>query len=284
MIKIAIQDSYIPDKHATQLVDACRSLGISYECFGLIPFSDSIIGGILEDKTSIIIPFGATKILHLYYQEKLPKNWVIWHDKLAFNQAVLAEEPSSVGLKMKNFLLNGSAEYKNWPDCADDNYNKWKFVKPVDDLKLFNGQALDPMYTLREQLALQTTDSDIYNHNELIMFADFKEINEEWRCFVVKNEVVISQYKKEGRPFVSNVVGNKDKFAITVLARTFNPLSDKPYVVDICTTGTGFFKKYFILEYNAFQCSGFYQHDVKDILHVLMRHYCDPLTKDYLAK
>lgn len=282
MIKIAIQDSYIPDNHASQLVEACQKLGIAYECFGLIPFSDSITGGILEDTTSTVIPFGSTKILHLYYQGKLPKNWVTWHNKEQFNQQFIGEQQSSVGLKVKSFLLNGSAEYYNFPKVADDMFETDKFVKPADDLKLFNGQVLPKWISLREQLDKQTTDSTIYDRQEKVIVADVKEINDEWRVFVIKDEVFISQYKKNGRPFISTEIGKKDKFAVTCLAKTFNPLQDKPYVVDICTTGTGFFKQYYILEYNAFQCSGFYAHDAAQILHALTWYHFDPLTKDYV--
>jgi hypothetical protein len=266
MIKIAIQDSYIKDEHVEKLVDACEYLNIPFECFGLIPDTDKITGDILNDKESTIIPFGATKLIHLYNQEKLPRNWKIFHDNESFSHSAMLKK----SFLLRLLLLNADSDIYNFPQCEKDFFLDDLFVKPANDLKLFNGQILPSGSTLEELFSEQAVRDDIYTKNEKVLFAPLKQVVDEYRVFVVKDEVVAkSLYKIDGK--LTGGFSYKftwlERFMLNNLAIIYKP--DEAYVVDICTTQGRFGKNWHILEYNAIQCSGFYNCDVRQILHAL---------------
>ncbi len=270
MIKIAIQDSYIRDEHADKLIDACEYWNIPFECFGLIPFSDKITGDITEDKTNTIIPFGATKLIHLYNKGKLPANWKIFHTDIAFSQSEIAKE----NFILRSLLLNKEAQYYDFPECKDYTFSEDRFIKPDNDLKLFNAKILPAFTSLEQLFEDETAASDIYDRKEKVLVADLKNIVDEFRIFVVAGHVISKTiYKNKG-----NLTGGfsykfswLERFIINNLATIYEP--DFAYVVDICTTQGRFGKNWHILEYNALQCSGFYNCNVREIIHALAWYY-----------
>ncbi|HNC59252.1 MAG TPA: ATP-grasp domain-containing protein [Leptospiraceae bacterium] len=279
-VKIAIQDSFIPDEHVTALVNACSFLGIDYECFGLLQFVEDISaikGEILRDKESLIVPFGSTKLIKLWLKGELPSNWKIFYDKdrYDFKNQILhvgfgGENP------LANYLLN---VYRglilDFPDCVDRVFPRDMFVKPTNDLKLFNGQILPARTSLRQVFEQQNVDSDIYERRETVLFTPVKGIFKEWRCFVVDGEVMTSQYKENGQP-KKQLASSHDLRIIEGLAKLYNPSGwDDPYVVDICQMDHGEYK---ILEYNCFHCSGFYAISAE----YMLRKLIDFLGKNYV--
>lgn len=275
-VKIAIQDSYIREDHTAKLVEACKKVGVDYECFGLVPFVENVSairGDITQDTESFIIPFGSTKIIKLWLRNQLPENWKIFYNSIGFdfrNQLQFVDRK----LKLRNHLLNSeNSHFLHFPECADLKFQQDKFIKPTDDLKLFNGQILPRYTSLRELLSQQNTDSNIYDRNEAVIISDVVEIEKEWRCFVVDDELAsISLYKENGKPNVKLQLYDFDVYDMYDLISLYNPTrSGSPYVVDICRIkDKSGLDNYRIVEYNAFQCSGFYACNVEKILRKLV--------------
>lgn len=272
-IKIAIQDSFIPDPYATSLVEACQSAGINYECFGMTPFVEdisAITGDILQDTESLIIPFGSTKVVKLWLKGILPKNWKIFYDadRFDFKNQVLYTGFQGEYL-LANYLLN---VYRglilDFPDCTDRIFPRNMFVKPTNDLKLFDGQVLPASTSLRQLLSQQNVDSDIFERKETVLFTRVRDIYKEWRCFVVGGEVMTSQYKEDGQ-IKKQLPSIHDLRIVEGLAKLYNPSGwEDPYVVDICQLEN---RAYKILEYNCFHCSGFYSINVEYMLKKLIK-------------
>lgn len=277
-IKIAIQDSYIPDHYATALVDACEALNLDFECFGLVPFVNdisAITGDILHDKESLIIPFGSTKIIKLWLKNELLQNWKVFYDSVGFDflaQIMYSKELSDKLLNVeKGFILD-------FPECVDDKFKRDLFVKPTNDLKLFNGQVLPAGKSLRNLFDEQTTNSDIYELREKVLFSSVKNIKEEYRCFVIGDKVHTCMYKYQGK-VVKMETDFITKMNLIEYCTLYNPAGGKdPYVVDVALVEeSNNSLVYKILEYNAFQCSGFYNIDAKQVL----KHTVDYVKENY---
>jgi hypothetical protein len=258
-IKIAIQDSGILSSHTSALVGACNTLGLTYECFGLT--SSDLTGSILEDDSSTIIPFGSTKLLKRYHAGLLPKNWLVWHNIETFQQN---------NINLPSWMLNSDAEYYKFPECADLTFAVDKFVKPAGDLKLFNAAVLQKGTSVRQ--LLKDTDSSIYELNDTVLVASVKtsNITKEFRCFVIGEDVFISQYMSNGLPEISDI-SVIDQWIIPVTAKIHRPVTG-PYVVDVCDFNSGISTTSRIIEYNAFQVSGFYGCDAVPILESLVEN------------
>lgn len=269
MIKFAIQDSNVKDEHVDKLIDACIDLRFSYECFGRVPFTDTLTGDIVNDTDNIIIPFGEVKLIEMYNRNKLPDNWKIFYNSTAFRHDTMVQE----SILLKKLLLNGDAALEKFPECRNDTYWIDKFIKPVNDLKLFNGQILPAHTSLEDLLNRQTVDSSIFDKSENIIIADNKDIIDEFRVFVVNGKVITKSLYKHGNRLVggfSYKFSKLENFLINFLSLFYQPA--KAYCVDICTTKGRFGRNWHILEYNALQCSGFYNCDVQAILKTLLWH------------
>lgn len=276
-IKIAIQDSHIPDSYATLLIDACESLGLEYECFGMIPFLEdisAITGNILEDTDSLIIPFGSTKIIKLWLKGVLPQNWKIFYNEKGFNSYWQSFQKLNGGKYLDEYLLNAGCWFTQFPECADDYYTEQDaFVRPAGDLKLFNGQIRPAGTSLRQLLSEQNTSSDIYDKTELIMVADIKHIISEYRCFVVGDKVSTCLYRQDGQ-LVNKETNISEKFELMKLCTLWNPSdnTDNPFVVDVALINSNNKLDWKILEYNCFHCSGFYGINVEYTLQCLVEY------------
>lgn len=282
MIKIAIQDSGVPSSYTSALVDACISLGIDYECFGLVSYSDGghkFTGNIFDDTQSLIIPFGSVKLVKLGIQEKLPRNWKFFYDLDGFDLLYqMGIETSSKDILAK-YLLNANSTFSIFPNCANTRFDVDKFVKPVNDLKLFNGQILPKNKSLLELLTEQETKQSVYNNSQFILYADLLPVVKEWRCFVINGEVVgTSLYAEHGitkKEFEFPSI--RDIHYIEALATMFEPAGkNNPYVVDICRLTDEeerSFDQFKIVEYNCFHSSGLYGINVEYMLRKLVDYF-----------
>lgn len=95
---------------------------------------------------------------------------------------------------------------------------------------------------------------------QLIVLATTRDIEEEWRCWMVDGELVAaSLYKRKGRRAVEAVssaeLGDLRSF-VERRDRQFRP--HPCYVVDVCSTPAGEMR---VVEYNCYNCSGRYAGD-----------------------
>lgn len=148
--------------------------------------------------------------------------------------------------ELGNLMLNDDMEIGLMKDLK---VTEVSFIRPVENSKLFTGQVVD-----RETFSeLQSVH---YKSTERIMISPIKEIDKEYRVFVVDGKCVT------GSSYVINGIYNADEainddivnFVEQVHSRF--PIS-KAYVIDIAKVGND----YKVIEYNNINTSGLYGGD-----------------------
>lgn len=123
----------------------------------------------------------------------------------------------------------------------DWNNNSKLFIRPVNDVKTFNGGV----YT-----------KESFDYNGFVAIAKIKEISQEYRFFVVNKEIVSgSIYKMNGKFFESE---NIDDGAICFAKEMINLFSEDNYALDIAKINND----YKIVELNCLNSAGFYKNDL----------------------
>lgn len=260
MIEIALQSGSIPDRFTDLCIESCVELGVDYKTFGIVPFIHELVG--VEDFNSqnLYIPFGSVKIIELGLQKRLPNNWKLLYHKENFRLSKILK--SSVA----NDLLNSDASIHILKDIVEYNYEYDVFIKPTDDLKLFDGIVIEKGHSLAEKLS-NSNYSFILNSimNNTVSVAKRKNTGVEFRLFVVGDNVVAaSYYKKYGQHYQETLDVETMSAKVKELALRFRPA--EAYVVDLMSPELYNFSELKIVEYNAIQCSGHYSADTKMII------------------
>lgn len=248
----AYQSSYLSLNEIDKTQEALDEIGALYTEFGLVPFSDEIRFSehfpTLKDSDIPVIALGSTKLIKLWSQSKLPRNWFVYWNQERFDHRM------QVGM-IDDGMLNADAEEHSLPDAINLSFPTDRFIRPVNDLKLFNGQVLPKATTFHEHIETQTVDSEIYTTKEVFLSASVKQIVREYRCFVVDWRVVdLCLYKEDGRIVANDrVLTGPHRIAIENAALQFKPST--VYVVDIAELPDGQHK---VIEYNCFNASGYY--------------------------
>lgn len=260
---IAIQDVLIPHREVVRDIDACREAGIEPIRFGLIPFSDIISTDDNADLKRPAVPFGSTKLIKLWLQDKTPPWWRVFYHPGNFDWCIWAK---AIG---KNALNGPTMGRVCTLEAVQD--LEWKeriFVKPTTDLKAFAGMVLSPGETIRGRLAQSTQDSSLSDQQPII-WAPWQEILCEYRCFMHKGELIdASRYKTGERADhkpVDDIERNHLRVVAKELAECFIPA--RFYAVDLAFMPSGHHK---VVEYNCLNCSGRYAVDRGKLLRAVL--------------
>lgn len=153
-------------------------------------------------------------------------------------------------------LLNSEAIYIPIKDNLKTYFNVDKFVKPSRDLKAFDAGILNKGQTIEDYL--MNKNRQRFFIEEQLVVSDVLEMNDEYRFFVVDNEVVTgSAYRLNG------VVGENTRIDDIVMAtakryaKLYQP--ENVFTMDLARLKDGTIK---IIEYNCFNCSGVYLCDL----------------------
>jgi ATP-grasp domain, R2K clade family 3 len=150
--------------------------------------------------------------------------------------------------------INSEARVMAWGElvASHGTRDEYLFIKPVDDYKGFTGHSLNAASLAVTFGQLRLQDPRV-NENTEIVVAPAVEVDAEWRCFIVDDEVIsASMYRPVGD---SDVPSRVLDFARSV-ARGWSPA--RVYVLDIGQVH-GRLK---IVECNCFNASRFYCADV----------------------
>lgn len=258
---IAIQISSREDSELLKDKQALDVLGIVPIWYGLIPFSDEVINADQFEHYDSIITLGSVKLVKLFLQDKLPKNAKVFYEEPKFDQRYY-------GRPLDTHLLNHMEFVWKFGEIKDIKYNHRKFMKPVNDLKAFPGVIVDPNKSLSETLENFIIDSSL-SDEEPVIIADYREIDIEYRIFVVDNNFIdCSIYKECG------IIKHKrpNEYQVEYLKQFHEKISKlyaphKHYVMDVAELPSGDFK---VIEYNCINCSGMYTVDRKLVYNALL--------------
>jgi len=258
---IAIQLNYTKEGELLEHRAALKSLGIEPIYYGLIPFSTEVTAAEEFEQYDKVIPFGSIKLIKLWLSGHFPLNVKIFYDVERFDQRYY-------GPKLGKLLLNYDAKYSTLGKVGDITVSTPMFIKPTSDLKAFAGLIVEREQTPREAIYSVQVDSSLTD-NESILIAPLKDIEKEYRCFVVDDALVsASGYK----------VGSKVQYAATTpdeteqlqvflhqVQRKYTPA--QAYVVDFALLANGEMK---VIEYNCIHCAGMCAVDRKLVFKALM--------------
>lgn len=259
-INFAYQFTNRKDEDIEKFIDACKKIGIEPILYGLIADELEMTNSEEFQKNEFVIPFGTTKMLHLYNCSGMPENTLVFYDNMMFDQ-------DSYRFHLKDLLLNYHAFYLPYEQIKHTTFDYPVFMKPSSDLKAFDGCIVEAGDTLERTIS-NGRRSKYLTDETLVLFSVEKQIEKEFRCFVVDGKIIdISSYKSDDvvqwkHPTIEERQKCEDFFQ--QVSSKYRP--DDCYVVDFCLSD-GTMK---VVEYNCIHCSGFYTCDIAKILSAMV--------------
>ena len=274
--KWLVQSSGFTTSYLEEVVDTLNEQEIEWADFGLVQDTMTNLENILDANTDVYIIRGGTKMLSLLdslnsLQELNPH--------LSDNQKIREKEyieklKNAIDYDEKKFdmeyykdlslpFLNDDCEIYTVNNLLYSEFSEETFIKPSRDSKAFNGGIIYAGETLMNYL-MRTPHRNIESiGEESVIVSPIKRIKEEYRFFMYKNEILgCSRYMLNGKVNPDSFVPDNVKNAAEYFGLQYNPA--EIYVMDLCTfENTDEIK---IVEYNCWNCSGFYHCDIRSII------------------
>lgn len=228
---------------------ACESTGNKFKEIAIIPFVREVEGGDPIIDTPVVV-YGSTAIFDVQKRcQWSPGVFTIGDESESL--ASLGDHYLNSDMKvMSPEEVVPYVETKSW---------EYFFAKPDNDLKIFDGGVFSaerfPFFMEK------TRNYSNYNPNIKVCVSPIKYIEKEWRIFVVDGKIITaSQYRKNMKLSIETGITNSALgFAENIVEKN-NPA--RAYVLDICRVDS----TYKVVEYNTFNCSGFYACDIEKIV------------------
>lgn len=236
--------------HMKTIQTQCQKDDVGFMEIQIVPFERSVVGGYPNIEGNVVV-YGSTAIFTV--QQKC--NWTPG----VFSIIKESETLDMLGDRYLNHDMRVLEPNQVVPYVEDQGY-EFFFVKPDKDLKSFDGTVTDALkFPYFIENAMQYNN---YDPETKICVSSIKHIDKEWRIFVFNQEIVgVSQYRKNRRLDIREGIDDDAlKFASEIIKK-HNPALG--YVIDVCKTYDGELK---VIEYNTFNCSGFYDCDVSNIV------------------
>jgi len=147
---------------------------------------------------------------------------------------------------------------------ADADFEGMAFIRPCEDLKQFSGMEMEGRnFALWRDMTIEENSmtGEALSPDMMVLVAPLKNINGEFRLFVVDGEVVAhSQYRVANRILPQPTVPDGVLTYAKEIIDLWQP--DKAYVLDIAELEN----EYKVLEINCLNSSGFYAADPKQVV------------------
>ncbi len=236
---------------------------ITFEEVFVIPFSDELPN--IQTQADKYVFYGTTTLMLNAYQNPTYRKYVFFNER-TFKMDNLIE-------KWGNKMLNFGAKMITTNDFPNQKFeeNNLYFLRPNTDTKWFSGTVMNgrDAQIFLEKIAQNTNqDNNPHRlHDDTILINAHKKIIKEWRHFIVNQKVVAScKYLQNGQKEVDmdDIPAKLLEFVANVCA-IYTPAT--VFVMDtaLCEEFSENLEedlpkeKYFILECNCFNATGFYQ-------------------------
>lgn len=248
-----IQRNLIDDKTLEGLKNAAVKDKASYQEVYIIPFSDDL--DIEYNSNFINIFYGTTTLMMNAYKVSEYRKGV-FYDYDRFQMKQYLDE-------WKNRMLNYDGKVLTISELIEEKYNDNDefFIRPNDDTKAFSGYVTK-FAEFKETINCADGQNPYYRMDLLILVCKPKQIEKEWRNIIVNGKVVSSsRYSVYGKKSVDNrdIPDEMIKFAEDC-CRIYTP--HDVFVMDVALSSGN----YYIIECNCFNDSGFYDHDLEEIV------------------
>lgn len=259
-----LQSNLIDQDQVDQIHRAVINADGVVQLVKVIPFCDDVdfIGEPVPSVASCL-PYGSTKLTKLGQA----LGWRHTFFNNSFKTTVWNKERDDM-LNQQADVMTVKEATKRFAAVAPE---KLYFIRPVNDLKEFNGTV-----TTAEEIArwMASTESGNFSFTEdtLVSIALPKNIETEWRWFIVDGQVVDgSVYRLRGLRLVKH---ESDPIVIAEAQRLADIwLPHETCVMDMATVINSRSIEAKVVEFNCFNSSGFYYHNIPKIVQAVHRVY-----------
>ena len=137
------------------------------------------------------------------------------------------------------------------------------FIRPTSGFKTFSGKIFEYQYFDKEWEWVEENNTP----SSLVVITSAAKIGGEWRFMVADKEIVgATRYKNNGE-YAPGSGAPEEAFRLAEEIAAFEATGWEPepmWVVDIAESG----EEYYLIEINAFSCSGWYEMDVEPVIKV----------------
>lgn len=227
---------------------------IDFEEVMVIPFSNELPE--IKNKEGLFVFYGSTTLILNALQNPIYASGVFM-DAEKFNL-------QNYLLQWKHKMLNYDSIFCSLAEFITHDYlgeSEW-FLRPIGDDKSFSGTLMDFKGIQKMAENLKNSNNSLLNADTRIAFSSPKEIEKEWRHFIVDRKIVsTSRYRMGGETSISSI--DIPDALINFVNQCIEEYIPHPiFVMDTAlSNGT-----YYIIECNCFNGTGFYQHDIPSII------------------
>lgn len=245
-IVFLIQTNGIDYRHVSKIWDAATKYASVEEAI-VVPFKETLDND-FSPKGQYVVVYGSVRLSRI----ALMNGW----DGVYVNDNF----DNSKWVKNRNDMLNQDMEVCSIKELSN-HLDKRLFLRPEKDNKSFRAGIYERQDMLDLISAAEMGDNHGYGTSSEVVMASPKDLTVEERYFVVGGEVVTgSIYAQYGVPLAQPITSDiKIKNAQT-MADVWLP--HETCVMDLMDTNEG----YKVIEFNAFNSSGFYEHDIDAIV------------------
>jgi len=256
-MKWAVQTTLIDLDTGNQLGDAAINCGCELVPVWIQPFANELPDMDVSEDEPVIF-YGSTKLIELVSAGNFYPG--VWYTKEAFNYKYHIELNGDM-------MLNSDAQVCRLGDYFHDRADPF-FARPLGDLKQFSGKLIESSDDLREwQKRLSMAGLNEYLETEILV-AEPKNIEVEYRCFVVNNKVIdATEYRSANQTRYQKISQNMIDSLEDYLLDAIMPMDI--IVADIAVLPSREMK---IIEFNCFNASGFYKHDIPKVVRAVTDH------------
>lgn len=248
-----LQKNLIKEKIFLEIKEALKSDDISFEEVRIIPFSDELPE--IKESNDFKIFYGSTTlVLNAYKLDKFKEG--IFYDKEVFNMRNYFKE-------WGNHMLNYDSEILTFNEIINKDYkNGTWFVRPIYDDKSFSGRLMTFTEIENLEKSLVESNNPYLTVNTQVAISKPKDIEKEWRHFVVDKKIVSSSKYAENGNLSKSRIDVPDELLKFVEDRCNEYVPNNIFVMDTALCDD----KFKIVECNCFNDTGFYDNDIKDII------------------
>jgi hypothetical protein len=258
-INWVIQNNLIKKETLEALRKAFQENNLSFEEVFVIPFSQELPE--IRHTAAFNIFYGSTTLMLNAFHHPTYTEGVFYNPK-DFQMATYLS-------RWKDHLLNSDGlvtSFGNFIKSTYDQDSNW-FIRPNADTKTFSGRVMSfsQIKAWGEQI-VGSNDIEL-SLESLVFVSSPKKIDKEWRNFIVDGKVISSsRYLVGGELNVSpNDIPSDMIDFVHDRCQEFTP--HQIFVMDVSL----FEKKYYILECNCFNGTGFYANDISKIIKAISK-------------
>ncbi len=250
MLHWIVQENLFHRENQQELISCLEQLergGVSYSLVVVRPFIHTIEPDVTVSGNIMVC--GATSLINIARK----RNW--------YPGAFEAGDFDDWKLGYGDCLLNYDSEVCRFGD-VNPSFEPF-FIRPYEDTKTFTGfvTTKHEFNHWREKLGTVTDGFSTLTGDTLVTVSSVKDIQREYRFFVVDGQIVTgSLYKMGDRPLQSRIIDDDVLAFAKEMVTCYQP--DRAFVLDVAMLEDSLK----VIELNCFNASGYYACDISKIV------------------